>query len=143
MVGYKVDRQSQIQNTTSSRDKTLAYNTLSAMELMDRVAVDQDKKAFACLFDIFAPRVKSFMLQKISSIEHAESLVQQAMIEVWRTAKTYSSDLASVATWIFTISRNIRLESERAGCDWALLDFVGDDAELENVNTNKFRDRLQ
>jgi RNA polymerase sigma-70 factor, ECF subfamily len=143
MGGYQVDRQPQILQITSSRKKTSAYKTLSILKLVERVAVHQDKKAFACLFDTFAPRVKSFMLQKNSSIEQAEALVQETMIEVWRNAKNYSASQASVAAWIFTIARNIRLESQRVSCARVSLDLVACEAQLENTSTKNSLARFQ
>lgn len=78
-----------------------------------RVAASKDRQAFAELFDHFAPRVKSFMMRKGASAEQAEDLVQETMIAVWSKAALYAADRGSVATWIFTIARNLRIDRLR------------------------------
>ncbi len=78
-----------------------------------RVAATKDRQAFAELFDHFAPRVKSFMMRKGATAEQAEDLVQETMIAVWSKAALYAPDRGSVATWIFTIARNLRIDRLR------------------------------
>lgn len=81
--------------------------------LIQRVAENQDRQAFALLFDHFAPRLKSFMMRKSASAELAEDLVQDAMIAVWRKARLYEPSKGSVTTWVFTIARNLRIDRVR------------------------------
>ncbi len=81
--------------------------------LLAKVAASKDRQAFAALFDHFAPRVKSFMMRKGASAEQAEDLVQETMIAVWSKAMLYAADRGSVATWIFTIARNLRIDRLR------------------------------
>ena len=54
--------------------------------LIEAVAKNLDREAFAELFDRLAPRIKSFMLRKGVSTELAEDLVQDTMIAVWTKA---------------------------------------------------------
>ncbi len=81
--------------------------------LLSRVAENRDREAFAQIFDHFAPRVKSFMMRKGAPPEQAEDLVQETMISVWSKANLYVSERGSVATWIFTIARNLRIDRLR------------------------------
>ena len=78
-----------------------------------RVAQNRDRRAFAQLFDHFAPRLKSFMMRKNTSAELAEDLVQEAMIAVWTKAAMYEPSKGSVTTWVFTIARNLRIDRIR------------------------------
>lgn len=82
-------------------------------ELLSRVAHSRDRAAFAALFDHFAPRVKAFMMRKGSNAEQAEDLVQETMLAVWSKAQMYVNERGSVATWIFTIARNLRIDKLR------------------------------
>jgi RNA polymerase sigma-70 factor, ECF subfamily len=82
-------------------------------ELLSRVSAARDRAAFAALFDHFAPRVKAFMMRKGSNSEQAEDLVQETMLAVWSKAHMYVQDRGSVATWIFTIARNLRIDKLR------------------------------
>lgn len=53
------------------------------------------------------------MMRKGASAEQAEDLVQETMIAVWSKAMLYAADRGSVATWIFTIARNLRIDRLR------------------------------
>lgn len=74
-----------------------------------RIAQHNDRDAFRELYSFFAPRIKAYAINQGFS-QHAEVLVQEVMINVWRNADKYSESLASVSTWIFTITRNQRID---------------------------------
>jgi RNA polymerase sigma-70 factor (ECF subfamily) len=75
----------------------------------------QDEKAFAALFSHFAPRVKAFLMKSGSSPDFAEECAQDVMATLWRKAHMFDGTKASVATWIFTIARNRRIDMIRKG----------------------------
>ena len=77
--------------------------------LLARVAQHGDKDAFRKIYSYFAPRIKAYANNQGFG-QHAEVLVQEVMTNVWRNADKYSESLASVSTWIFTISRNQRID---------------------------------
>lgn len=81
--------------------------------MINRVAQSRDRKAFATLFDHFAPRLKSFMLRGGADPETAEEISQEAMIIVWNKAEQYDRSKAALSTWIFTIARNKRIDMLR------------------------------
>ncbi|WP_220032311.1 sigma-70 family RNA polymerase sigma factor [Pseudoroseicyclus aestuarii] len=72
-----------------------------------------DEAAFARLFAHFAPRVKGFLIRGGATADLAEDLMQDVMATVWRKAALYQPGRASVATWIFTIARNRRIDGIR------------------------------
>lgn len=78
--------------------------------LMNRIARDADEAAFAALFGHFAPRVKGFLMKSGASAALAEDCAQDVMATVWRKAAMFDPARASVATWIFTIARNRRID---------------------------------
>ncbi len=78
--------------------------------LMRRVAANQDRAAFAELFEYFAPRIKSYLMKNGARPDQAEELAQETMISVWDRAETYNPDQARLSTWIFTIARNRRID---------------------------------
>jgi RNA polymerase sigma-70 factor (ECF subfamily) len=86
---------------------------LVAQHLIQSIAKNLDRDAFAGLFDAFAPRLKSFMMQKGASPDLAEDLVQETMISVWTKAGLYDPTKGSVLTWVFTIARNLRIDRIR------------------------------
>lgn len=81
--------------------------------LMAAVAERHDRAAFASLFDHYAPRLKAFLMRQGVPASAAEELVQETMLTVWRRAETFDPRQAAVATWIFTIARNKRIDRLR------------------------------
>jgi RNA polymerase sigma-70 factor (ECF subfamily) len=112
-------------------------------ELLARVAASKDREAFAALFDHFAPRVKSFMMRKGSSAEQAEDLVQETMIAVWSKAALYVADRGSVATWVFTIARNLRIDRLRREKSNQFTDLDDYDAPSDDPGQDETLHRLQ
>ncbi|MEP4378430.1 MAG: sigma-70 family RNA polymerase sigma factor [Alphaproteobacteria bacterium] len=78
-----------------------------------RAVADRDREAFATLFRHFAPRVKSYMLRLGSDDSQAEELAQETMASVWRKAAQFDPARAAASTWIFTIARNLRIDTFR------------------------------
>jgi RNA polymerase sigma-70 factor (ECF subfamily) len=80
------------------------------VEHLLRVRDDQDEAAFAALFEHFAPRVKAFLMRSGASEALAEDCAQDVMATLWRKAHLFDPSRASVATWVFTIARNRRID---------------------------------
>jgi RNA polymerase sigma-70 factor (ECF subfamily) len=80
--------------------------------LLRRVA-GQDRAAFALLFQLFAPRIKAYLIRTGSAQQQAEELAQETMLAIWRKAALFDPARASAATWIFTIARNLRVDMIR------------------------------
>ncbi|EIK43463.1 ECF subfamily RNA polymerase sigma-24 factor [Cellvibrio sp. BR] len=93
-------------------DSSAANDTPDWGALLARVAEHDDKAAFREIYKHFAPRIKAYAINQGFS-QHAEVLVQEVMTSVWRNAGKYSEALASVSTWIFTITRNQRIDMLR------------------------------
>lgn len=81
--------------------------------LMERIALNRDARAFAELFELFAPRIKAFMIKGGADLASAEELSQETMVQVWRRAASFDPAKASASTWIFTIARNKRIDRLR------------------------------
>ncbi|MBS7533391.1 sigma-70 family RNA polymerase sigma factor [Ancylobacter sonchi] len=82
-------------------------------DLIRRVADDQDRHAYARLYSYFAPRVTSFLRKSGLPANAAEEIAQEVMLVVWRKASYFDPEKAGVATWIFTIARNLRIDHSR------------------------------
>ena len=78
-----------------------------------RIHVGQDQAAFAELFRHFAPRVKAFLMKSGASESLAEECTQEVMATLWHKAHMFDPARASVATWIFTIARNRKIDMLR------------------------------
>lgn len=73
----------------------------------------QDKAAFSELFRHFAPRVKAFLMKSGADASMAEECAQDVMATLWRKSHLFDPARASVATWVFTIARNRRIDMLR------------------------------
>ncbi|MDT8857351.1 sigma-70 family RNA polymerase sigma factor [Paracoccaceae bacterium Fryx2] len=96
---------------TGSEGKSSAETDWAEMLL--RVRDNQDKAAFAALFRHFAPRVKGFLMKSGASAALAEECAQDVMATLWQKAHLFDPSRASVATWVFTIARNRRIDALR------------------------------
>lgn len=74
------------------------------------IAQNQDQDAFAEVFRHFAPRVKAFLIKSGADPSLAEDCMQDVMATLWRKAHMFDPTRASVATWIFTIARNRKID---------------------------------
>ena len=100
-----------IQGAMLEAEKPIAVlDNVALIDLMEAVAERRDRAAFANLFDHFAPRVKAYMRRLGAEPAAAEDLVQDVMLTVWRRAGQFDPAKAGVATWIFTIARNRRID---------------------------------
>jgi RNA polymerase sigma-70 factor (ECF subfamily) len=81
--------------------------------LLVRVRDHGDRAAFARLFRHFAPRIKAFLRKSGAGEALAEECAQDVMATVWQKAHLFDPSRASVATWVFTIARNRRIDALR------------------------------
>lgn len=81
-----------------------------AADLIEAIALRQDRAAFAALFRHFAPRVKAFVMRGGTDADTAQEVAQEALVMVWRKAASFDRTRASAATWLYTIARNKRID---------------------------------
>lgn len=74
---------------------------------------NQDREAFAKLFDYFAPRLKGFIMKSGTNAAQAEEIVQDVMLTVWRKAAQFDPHRAQVSAWIYQITRNRQIDITR------------------------------
>lgn len=75
-----------------------------------RIRDAKDQQAFVELFNYFAPRVKAFLMKSGADPSLAEECTQEVMATLWHKAHLFDPARASVATWIFTIARNRKID---------------------------------
>lgn len=79
-------------------------------DLVDAVAHNRDRDAFASLFDFFAPRINGFLLRLRVEPVIAEELTQEVMTTLWLKADLFDRSKSTVATWLYRIARNRRID---------------------------------
>ncbi|MCU4674282.1 sigma-70 family RNA polymerase sigma factor [Catenovulum sp. 2E275] len=135
------------QNLNHVRAEMSKSETANWALLLQKIAQDQDRKAFTLLFNHFAPRLKSFGISVLKQESLAMEMVQETMLNVWTKAHLFNPNKGAASTWIYTIARNIRYdilrkisqkkEDNLADELWPVLvednDFTNGFTELENL----------
>jgi RNA polymerase sigma factor (sigma-70 family) len=100
-------------NPAAASPATASPAVQSAVELMAAVAERRDRAAFAQLYGHFAPRLKAYLMRQGADEGSAEDIIQDTMLTVWHRAASFDPAKAGVATWIYTIARNKRIDRLR------------------------------
>ena len=96
-------------NLTRTPSET-AEQAAAFADLVERIASHADRAAFTRLFAYYAPRVKGYLMRLGLGPAESEEVCQEVMVAVWRKAASFDRRQASVATWIFRIARNRRID---------------------------------
>jgi RNA polymerase sigma-70 factor (ECF subfamily) len=81
--------------------------------LLAAVAERRDRQAFADLFDYYAPRINGYLQRLGAERTAAEEMTQDVMVTLWRKAELFDASKSSVATWLYRIARNRRIDAAR------------------------------
>lgn len=81
--------------------------------LLVAIARNQDRAAFAQLFEFFAPRIKAFMMRRGASPARAEEIAQDTMLAVWSKARLFDPAGLSASGWIYRIAKNLHVDGLR------------------------------
>lgn len=58
------------------------------------------------LYAAYSAKVRSYVFGKIRNKEYTEDLVNEIFVKIYKKYDTFNEDIASVSTWIYTITRN-------------------------------------
>lgn len=81
--------------------------------LASAVAAARDQAAFTELFDHFAPRLKAYLRRMSLDDGQAEEVTQEVMMVLWHKAALFDPAKSSLATWLFRVARNRRIDLAR------------------------------
>lgn len=81
-------------------------------QMLEKVGKSQDREAYHALFQHFGPQIKYYAMAN-GLASHAEELVQEVFVSIWRRSCLYDWRKAAASTWIFTIARNQRIDMLR------------------------------
>lgn len=104
------------------------------MAKFEDVALLRDEDAFRNLVLTFTPKVRAMMLRQGTDAETADDIAQETMLTVWRKGHLFAAEKGSIATWIYTIARNLRIDRARRHVVWLPYDDgYGDQASGEEL----------
>ena len=78
--------------------------------LVAAVALERDRAAFTHLFDYYGPRLNAYLLRLGCDRAAAEEITQDVMVSLWRKAHLFEPTKSSLATWLYRIARNRRID---------------------------------
>lgn len=102
-----------MRSESEDRPKTENSGRTEWLSHMRRISSHRDQAAFVEVFEHFAPRIKAFLMKSGASDSLAEDCAQDVMVTLWNKAHLFDPTRASVATWVFTIARNRRIDALR------------------------------
>jgi RNA polymerase sigma-70 factor (ECF subfamily) len=111
---------------------------------MARIVATRDRAAFKLLFLAYAPKVKTYLIRHGANAAQAEELAQEALLTLWRKADYYDAQRASVAAWLFTIARNLRIDAirkEQSAVAYALAVPADEETQDSPEDENEIADR--
>ncbi|MCB7136268.1 ECF RNA polymerase sigma factor SigK [Cellulosimicrobium marinum] len=73
-----------------------------------------DPDAFAPVYDALAPVAYGTCLGILRDPDHAAEVMQEVMVEVWRTAPRFDAARGSARTWVATLARRRAVDRVRA-----------------------------
>jgi RNA polymerase sigma-70 factor (ECF subfamily) len=88
-------------------------DTAALQGLLSRVALG-DRKAFRALYDATAPSLFGVAVRILNRRDRAEDVIQDAFVNVWQRAASYSPTASQPMTWLTAIVRNRALDVLRS-----------------------------
>lgn len=88
-------------------------DTVVLQRLLSRVALG-DRKAFRALYDATSPSLFGVAIRMLNRRDRAEEVIQDAFVNVWQRAASYSVGASQPMTWLTAIVRNRALDVLRS-----------------------------
>lgn len=79
-----------------------------------RQAARGDQRAFATFYDATCARAYGLAVRVVRNPAQAEEVVQEAYLEVWRTANRFDPDRGSAISWLLTVAHRRAVDRVRS-----------------------------
>ncbi|MFZ5483956.1 MAG: sigma-70 family RNA polymerase sigma factor [Pseudomonadota bacterium] len=100
--------------------------------LLQRVAAG-DQASFRALYQQSASRLLGVAMRVLGDRQRAEDVLQDAFVNIWHHAASYSPDKAQAMTWMTAIVRHRALNALRGGSAWVPLRQTNAEGEEEDL----------
>lgn len=111
--GFMADTYSRSLTKGKPMDEPFPLSKINHEQLVSMVAQNRDRDAFRVLFEYFAPRLKSYLLNFKIPDQKAEDLAQDVMLTLWQKAEKFDPAKAKISTWLFRVARNKYIDQVR------------------------------
>ena len=120
-------------------------NNNKLCNLIFKIANEQDKSAFNDIFDYFAPRVIGYLVGSGSQKEIGEEIAQEVLSMVWQKASQFDYKKGNVNTWVFTITRNKRIDRVRKNENpsYNTVDLIDALYSKNDIQNNDFEEEIK
>ena len=81
--------------------------------LIVKISKSKDRLAFNQVFDYFVPRIIGYLVTSGLNRDVSEEIAQEVMTSIWQKAYLFDPIKANVSTWVFTITRNKKIDRFR------------------------------
>jgi RNA polymerase sigma-70 factor (ECF subfamily) len=115
----------------------VAADPAELQALLSRTALG-DRAAFRRLYDVTAPSLLGVALRILNRKDRAEDVLQEAFVNVWHRAGSYTSTVSPPMTWLTAIVRNRALDQLRSEVRFAA-DSLDDDESAETYDVEDDR----
>lgn len=88
-------------------------DTVELQRLLSRVALG-DRKAFRALYEATSASLFGVAVRILNRRDRAEDVIQDAFVNVWQRAGSYSGSVSGPMTWLTAIVRNRALDMLRS-----------------------------
>lgn len=107
------NRDTQTENEISLEDAADLGIAARDAVYMKAITEKRDQKALSLLFNIYADKLKGWLMARGAGNGTAEDIVQDVMMTCWTRAHLYDPEKASFATWVYRLTRNRFIDYKR------------------------------
>lgn len=96
----------------------------------------QDKEAFAKLYDNYSGALFGVILRVVQKESVAEDVLQEAFVKIWKNFKRYDSSKGRLFTWMLNIAKNTAIDKLRSKSYKQEIQVAGDDVYVLDKNSH-------
>jgi RNA polymerase sigma-70 factor (ECF subfamily) len=75
---------------------------------------EQQERRMQALYEDHGRALQGYVTRLTHDPQRAEDIVQETLLRAWRRSDSLSGDSASLRPWLFTVARNLAVDSHRA-----------------------------
>ncbi|MEO6721624.1 MAG: sigma-70 family RNA polymerase sigma factor [Ferruginibacter sp.] len=74
----------------------------------------QDQKAFAYLYDNYAPALNGIIFRLVEDKALSEDILQEVFVKIWNNFSSYDRTKGRLFTWMMNLTRNLTIDTLRS-----------------------------